>query len=73
VIIIEGQAEIVQGKTNLLQPLFKAKYDWDIAIDEEYSTIIEITPQKILAWGEEGAGFRKHWTGEEVIMIVKIS
>ena len=68
-IIIEGQAHIVQGKTNLLRPLFKAKYDWDIATDEDYNTIIEITPQKLLAWGEEGAGHRKRWTGEEVMAV----
>jgi general stress protein 26 len=66
-IIIEGQARIVLDKTNLLRPLFEAKYDWDIVADEEYNTIIEITPQKLLAWGEEGAGHRKRWTGEEVI------
>ena len=66
-IIIEGQAQIVQGKTKLLRPLFKAKYDWDIATDEEYDTIIEIIPLKLLAWGEEGAGHRKRWTGEEVL------
>ena len=66
-IIIDGLAQIVQGKTSLLRPLFKAKYDWDIATDEEYNTVIEITPVKLLAWGEEGAGQRKRWTGEEVL------
>ena len=68
-IIIEGQAQIVQGKTNLLRPLFKAKYNWDIATDEAYNTIIEITPLKLLAWGEEGAGHRKRWTGEEILTL----
>ena len=66
-IIIEGQANIVHGKTNLLQPLFKAKYNWDIATDDDYTTIIEITPHKLLAWGEEGAGHRQRWSGEEVM------
>ena len=68
-IIIEGEAQIVEGKTGILRPLFKAKYDWDIGTDEDYTTIIEIRPQKVLAWGEEGAGYRKRWTGEEVIAL----
>lgn len=65
-IIIEGQAHIVHGKTNLLRPLFQAKYNWDIATDQAYTTIIEITPQKLLAWGEEGAGHRQRWTAKEL-------
>lgn len=63
-IIIDGQAAIVDGMENELRPLFKAKYDWDIVTDVDYDTVIEITPTKLLAWGNEGAGFRKRWRGE---------
>jgi len=66
-IIIDGQASIVHGMDDQLRPLFKEKYDWDIVTDEDYTTIIEITPQKLLAWGEEGAGHLKRWTGEELL------
>jgi hypothetical protein len=45
---------------------FKAKYDWDIAEDDDYDTIIEIKPVKLLAWGEEGAGYRQRWFGERI-------
>ncbi len=65
-IIIEGQAKIAYGLENQLRPLFKAKYDWDIVADEDYTTIIEIVPQKLLAWGEEGAGHRQRWTGKDL-------
>ena len=68
-IIIEGDARIVEGKTGMLRPLFKAKYDWDIGTDEDYTTIIEVRSQKVLAWGEEGAGYRQRWTGEEVMAL----
>ncbi|NCF66373.1 MAG: hypothetical protein GWP61_10370 [Chloroflexi bacterium] len=65
-IIIDGEASLVQDKTDLLRPLFKAKYDWDIAEDDDYDTIIEIKPVKLLAWGEEGAGYRQRWFGERI-------
>jgi general stress protein 26 len=66
-IIIDGKAKIVSGMEDELRPLFKAKYDWDIATDDAYNTIIEITPEKVLAWGEEGAGHRQRWRGEEIV------
>ena len=65
-IIIEGRAEIVHGMVGLLYPFFKAKYDWDITTDEAYTTVIEITPLKLLAWGEKGAGHRQRWTGDDL-------
>ena len=65
-IIIGGQATVVEGMDNALRPLFKAKYDWDIVTDVDYITVIEITPMKLLAWGNEGASFRKRWNGKEL-------
>ncbi len=66
-IIIEGRAQFADHLAGQLRILFEAKYDWDIVADEDYRTIIEIIPEKILAWGEEGAGHRRRWRGEEVM------
>jgi hypothetical protein len=66
VIIIDGEAQIVEGMVERLQPLFQAKYDWDIAADGDYDTIIAVAPNKLLAWGEEGAAYRKRWTGKQL-------
>jgi general stress protein 26 len=61
-IIIDGRAQIGENMASQLRPYFQEKYDWDIATDGDYTTIIEICPSKIMAWGaEEGAGKRKRW------------
>lgn len=65
VIIIEGEARLVAGMTAVLQPHFQQKYDWDIATDETYTAVIEITPTKLMAWNAD-AGQRQIWTGEEI-------
>jgi hypothetical protein len=62
-IILEGTARLVEGMTDVLRPHFERKYAWDIATDEEYDAVIEITPTKLLAWGEEEADELKRWTG----------
>lgn len=68
-IIIDGRAQIVTDMADRLRPLFQGKYDWDIANDDDYDTIIAITPHKLLAWGEEGAAYRKRWTGEQLRLV----
>ncbi len=65
-IIIEGWATLAPTLEANLQPLFKAKHDWDISTDREYNTIIEITPTRFIAWGKYGEG---RWPGEEVLRI----
>jgi len=30
---------------------------------------VEITPLKLLAWGEEGAAFSRRWSGAEITAI----
>lgn len=59
-LIIEGVArsapEMKAEMETALQPLFLEKYDWDISTDAEYEWIIEVTPQKMMAWGEYGEG-----------------
>ncbi len=55
-IIVEGEARFAPEAQNALRPHFLAKYDWDIATDAPYDTIIAVKPQKIMAWGEHGEG-----------------
>jgi hypothetical protein len=63
-IIIEGWATLALGVSPQLQPLFVAKYNWDIDSSPNYDTIIEITPTKLLAWRKNGQGW---WPGAEVL------
>jgi nitroimidazol reductase NimA-like FMN-containing flavoprotein (pyridoxamine 5'-phosphate oxidase superfamily) len=65
-IIVEGRAQLVEGMTAVLRPHFERKYDWDIATDEEYDAVVEITPTRLLAWGEEGSDERRRWTREDL-------
>lgn len=65
-IIIEGWATPAGAMEQQLQPLFNAKYNWDISTDSDYDTIIEITPTKLMAWGEYG---QERWPGTEVLGI----
>ena len=66
-VIIEGRAAFAPQAEAELQPLFLAKYDWDISTDAEYDTIIAITPEKIIAWGEEdGRRWSGRWSEEEI-------
>ena len=68
-VIIEGWATPAAALEAELQPLFKAKYDWDISTDTEYDTIIEITPIKLMAWGKYGEG---RWPGEAVLRVQSV-
>jgi gamma-glutamylcyclotransferase (GGCT)/AIG2-like uncharacterized protein YtfP len=68
-VILEGWATFAPAVRPRLQVLFKAKYDWDIERSPEYDTIIEITPTKLMTWGEHGDG---RWTGAELLKIQSI-
>ena len=65
-VIVEGWATLAPEAEKALQPLFQAKYNWDISTDADYSTIIEITPTKLMAWGNHGEG---RWDGEHVLQV----
>jgi hypothetical protein len=65
-IIIEGEARLTEEMREEVRPYFQQKYDWDITADQEYGAIIEITPLKLMAWGQEGAGKRQMWGAEEL-------
>ena len=54
VIIIEGEAHVADRQTvDVLADYFYHKYEWDFRYDETAVwRLIEITPYKILAWGD---------------------
>ena len=65
-IIIEGWALEAEPMRPVLKALFQAKYNWDITTDTDYGVVLEISPTKLIAWGQYGAG---RWPGEEVMKI----
>lgn len=62
VVIVEGTARPAPEAVADLQPLFFAKYNWDISTDDDYTLVIEVTPRKLMAWGADGEG-RWHFDG----------
>ena len=54
VFILEGTARVTPELEAALNPLFKAKYNWEFTEDNAYHHIIEITPTKVIAWGANG-------------------
>ena len=65
-IIIEGWAIEAEQMRPVLKALFQAKYEWDITTDTDYGVVLEITPTKLIAWGQYGAG---RWRGEAVMQV----
>ena len=61
--IIEGVALLKQTSSPEVAGVFKVKYDWDPANDTDYSTLIEIRVNKVLAWGKHGDG---RWTAADI-------
>lgn len=55
-LIVEGTAQPAPERRAELQPLFQAKYNWDIATDPDYDDVLEVTPRKVIAWGSHGEG-----------------
>jgi pyridoxine/pyridoxamine 5'-phosphate oxidase len=48
--VVEGQARPVDLTTGVVQK-FKAKYDWDITADSQYTQLIEVTVSRRLLGG----------------------
>ena len=65
-LIIEGWATAANHLRGALQPLFLAKYEWDISNAPGYDRVLEITPTKLLAWGSYGEG---KWPGQDVLRV----
>lgn len=55
VVICEGEAERVERpySADILQK-FQSKYGWNIATDDDYGFLAQVTPNKWMIWGEEG-------------------
>lgn len=56
VVIVEGTARSAPEQKEAIGPAFKAKYNWEFADDNPYNQIIEVTPRKVMAWGDHGEG-----------------
>lgn len=54
VLIIEGEAHVADDQTvEILGDYFYHKYEWDFRYDDSAKwRLIEITPHKIIAWGD---------------------
>lgn len=55
-LIVEGMAQPKPAMREQLRPLFQEKYGWDIHTDPTYDDVIEVTPTKVIAWGDHGNG-----------------
>jgi len=53
-IILEGRAYPALEYVEMLQPLFLAKYKWDISTDTDYQDVIAVAPVKLMTWGSHG-------------------
>ncbi len=55
VIIIEGEATVADWQTvDAIADYFYHKYEWDFRYDDSADwRLVEITPHKILAWGDD--------------------
>ena len=49
-VICEGVANVLQAAPAPVAEAFHAKYDWAVAEEREYSTIVEIVPSKWMVW-----------------------
>lgn len=65
-VIVEGWATLAQAARARVRPWFQAKFDWDIDESPGYDALIEITPLKLLAWGELGEG---RWRGAALFRV----
>lgn len=53
VLLIEGEAHVADRHTiDTIAEYFYHKYEWDFRYDQAGFRLIEITPHKILAWGD---------------------
>lgn len=65
-ILLEGWATFARVYRAQLRPHFLEKYDWDLDGDPDYDTVIEIIPNKLMAWGKHGEG---RWQGPQVMRV----
>lgn len=49
--ICEGSARLLEKPyPEPLPAVFSQDYEWNVTTDEQYDTVVEITPEKWLAW-----------------------
>ena len=65
-IIVEGLARLAPDRLPEISSLFQTKYDWDPSQDAQYGAVLEITPSKLMAWGQYGEG---RWSGDDLAQV----
>ncbi len=62
-LIVEGLARLRPDLRESVAKIFIAKYDWNIAEDEEHDALIEVEPTRLIAWGQYGEG---RWSAADI-------
>jgi general stress protein 26 len=67
-LIVEGLAKLKSEFRATVSGCFEKKYDWNLVNDSRHDALIEVTPIKLIAWGQYGEG---HWSEAEIQRIVR--
>jgi PPOX class probable F420-dependent enzyme len=62
-LLLEGVAALRAELRDQIEPLFSRKYEWLLNTRPDHDVLIEITPIKLIAWGQFGEG---RWLAEEI-------
>jgi len=62
-LIVEGCARLRPDLRESVSKFFEQKYEWNIQEDDEYDSLIEVEPSKLITWGQYGDG---HWSAAEI-------
>ncbi len=62
-LIVDGLGRLAPEMRDTISPFFEKKYDWNLRSDHRHNALIEITPMRLIAWGQYGEG---RWSGEEI-------
>jgi general stress protein 26 len=62
-LIVEGIAKLRPELRPSVSKYFEKKYDWDLLQDHRHDALIEVTPKRLIAWGQYGEG---HWSEADI-------
>jgi general stress protein 26 len=67
-LIVEGLARLRPELRGSVSTVFEQKYEWKLNEDEEHDALIEVTPVRLLAWGQYGEG---RWSEAEIRRVAR--